>query len=39
MAMTCPIEGCHSTGWCRHKTMMMAVMVIVIVAVAIYLLR
>lgn len=37
MAMTCPIEGCHSKGMCKHK-MMMAVIVIVIIAVAVYLL-
>lgn len=22
MAMTCPVKGCHSSGWCVHKKMM-----------------
>lgn len=30
MGMTCPMNGCHSTSWCKHKTMMVMMMVVVI---------
>lgn len=39
MGMTCPIQGCHSTEWCKHKTMMLVLMIVIIAAVVIYLAR
>jgi len=30
MGMTCPMNGCHSTGWCKHKTMMLMMMIVVV---------
>jgi len=33
MGMTCPMKGCHSTGWCKHKTMMVMMMVVVVGAI------
>lgn len=39
MAMTCPIGGCHSTGWCKHKTMMAIMMLIVVIAAVVYFTR
>jgi len=39
MGMTCPIGGCHSTGMCMHKKMMLGAMVIIIIIVAVMLLR
>ena len=39
MGMTCPIKGCHSTEWCKHKTMMAVMMLIIVIAVAVYFTR
>jgi len=34
MAMTCPMNGCHSEGMCWHKAMM--VMMLIVIAIAAY---
>lgn len=39
MGMTCPMQGCHSTGWCKHKTMMLVMVIIIIAAAIAYLSR
>lgn len=33
MGMTCPVKGCHSEGWCIHKTIMVVMMMVVVVGV------
>ncbi len=37
--MQCPMSGCHSEGWCVHKTMMMLMMIAVIAGLAWYFLK
>ena len=39
MGMTCPIGGCHSTGMCMHKKMMLGAMIVVVIIIAVMLLR
>lgn len=39
MAMTCPVKVCGSTGWCIHKTMMAAIMIIIIAVILWFVLR
>lgn len=39
MVMTCPIGGCQSTGWCKHKTMMVVLMVAIVAAIVAYVAR
>ena len=33
--MTCPVKGCHSTGWCWHKKTMAMMMLVIIAAVVV----
>ena len=39
MGMTCPMNGCHSTGWCKHKTMIAMMMIIVVGAILYFVLK